>query len=101
MQAKLAEMAEAGELPDDARAYYQMWIKILEGHYMTLFKSPEYAETMSQTLNALEDYKMTSSKVVEDILEMFPVPTQKDMDELYKEIYLLKKKIKALEKKKA
>ena len=98
MQAKITEMAEAGELPDDSKTYYQMWIKILEGHYMTLFKSPEYAEVMGETLNALEDYKMTSEKVMEDILEMFPVPTQKDMDELYKEIYLLKKKVKALEK---
>jgi hypothetical protein len=31
---------------------------------------------------------------------MLPVPTHKEMDELYKEIYLLKKRIKALEKKK-
>ena len=100
MQDKLTEMAEAGELPHDSKAYYQMWIKILEGHYMTLFKSPEYADTMGQALNALEDYKMTSEKVMEDILEMFPVPTQKDMDELYKEIYLLKKKVRALEKNK-
>ncbi len=100
MQDKLTEMAEAGELPDDSKAYYQMWIKILEGHYMTLFKSPEYADAMGQTLNALEDYKMTSEKVMEDILEMFPVPTQKDMDELYREIYLLKKKVKALEREK-
>jgi polyhydroxyalkanoate synthesis regulator phasin len=30
---------------------------------------------------------------------MFPVPTHKEMDELYKEIYLLKKRIKELEKK--
>ena len=29
---------------------------------------------------------------------MLPVPTQKEMDELYKEIYLLKKRIKELEK---
>ncbi|MBT8366182.1 MAG: hypothetical protein KJP23_15895 [Deltaproteobacteria bacterium] len=101
MQDKLTEMAEAGELPDDSKAYYQMWIKILEGHYMTLFKSPEYADAMGQTLNALEDYKMTAEQVIEDILEMFPVPTQKDMDELYKEIYLLKKKVTALEKEKS
>ena len=100
MQDKLTEMAEAGELPDEAKAYYQMWIKILEGHYMTLFKSPEFANAMGQTLNALEDYKISQEKVIEDILGMFPVPTQKDMDELYKEIYLLKKKVKALEKEK-
>jgi class III poly(R)-hydroxyalkanoic acid synthase PhaE subunit len=101
MQDKITEMAEAGELPDDTKDYYQMWIKILEGHYMTLFKSPEYADAMAQALTALEDYKMTSEKVIEDFLEMFPVPTQKDMDELYREIYLLKKKVKALEKEKA
>ena len=100
MQEKLTEMAEAGELPDDSKAYYQMWIKILEGHYMTLFKSPEYVNAMGQTLNAMEDYKISQEKVIEDILGMFPVPTQKDMDELYKEIYLLKKKVKALEKEK-
>jgi class III poly(R)-hydroxyalkanoic acid synthase PhaE subunit len=100
MQEKLTQMAEAGELPDDSKAYYQMWIKILEGHYMTLFKSPEYVSAMGQTLNALENYKMTTGKVIEDILGTLPVPTQKDMDELYKEIYLLKKKVKALEKEK-
>jgi polyhydroxyalkanoate synthesis regulator phasin len=67
---------------------------------MTLFKSPEFANAMGQTLNAMEDYKISQEKVIEDILGMFPVPTQKDMDELYKEIYLLKKKVKALEKEK-
>ena len=36
---------------------------------------------------------------MEDMLSMFPVPKQKEMDELYREIYLLKKRIKALEKK--
>src|SRR5210317_1740435 len=68
MQDKLTEMAEAGELPDDSKAYYQMWIKILEGHFMTLFKSPEFANAMGQTLNALEDYKISQEKVIEDIL---------------------------------
>jgi polyhydroxyalkanoate synthesis regulator phasin len=43
---------------------------------------------------------MTTEKVLEDILRMLPVPNQKDMDELYKEIYLLKKKVKTLEKEK-
>ena len=100
MQEKLSEMAESGELPGDPKAYYQMWIKILEGHYMTLFKSPEYANAMGQTLNALENYKIAREKVIEDMLGMFPVPTQKDMDELYKELYHLKKKVKALEKEK-
>jgi polyhydroxyalkanoate synthase subunit PhaE len=34
-----------------------------------------------------------------DFLQLLPVVTQKDMDEMYKEFHLLKKRVKALEKK--
>ena len=38
-------------------------------------------------------------EMLQDFVQMLPVPTQKDMDGLYKELYLLKKRIKQLEKK--
>jgi hypothetical protein len=98
MQDKIQELTDKGELPDDANEYYRMWIKVLEGHYMTLLKSPEYSKTLAKTLGALEDYMMARKDVMQDILQFFPVPTQDDVDDLYREIYLLKKKIKALEK---
>lgn len=99
MQEKLGEIAEAGELPEDSKKYYQMWIKILEGHYMTLFQSPEYVKTLGKTLDTMSDFTAAKNEVMEDILNILPVSTQKDMDDLYKEIYLLKKRIKTLEKK--
>jgi polyhydroxyalkanoate synthesis regulator phasin len=76
-----------------------MWIKILEGHYMTLFQSPEYVNILGNTLVSMSDFTAAKNEVIEDMLNMFPIPKQKDMDELYREIYLLKKRIKALEKK--
>ncbi|MGD8942071.1 MAG: poly(R)-hydroxyalkanoic acid synthase subunit PhaE [Desulfobacterales bacterium] len=99
IQEKLGELSEAGELPEDPQKYYQMWIKILEGHYMTLFQSTEYIETMGKTLGAMSEFSAAKNDLLEDILNMLPIPKQKDMDDLYKEIYLLKKRIKALEKK--
>ena len=99
MQEKLAELSEAGGLPEDPQKYYQMWIKILEGHYMTLFQSAEYIETMGKTLDTMSDFSAAKNDLLEDILTIFPVSTQKDTDDLYQEIYLLKKRIKALEKK--
>jgi len=98
LQEKFGEIAEAGKLPEDSKAYYQMWIKILEGHYMTLFQSPEYANILSRTLDAMSDFTVAKNDLMEDMLNVFPIPKQKDMDELYREIYLLKKRIKALEK---
>jgi class III poly(R)-hydroxyalkanoic acid synthase PhaE subunit len=99
LQEKITEMAEAGNLPEDSKAYYQMWIKILEGHYMTLFKSSDYTQILKKTLDDMAEFSSAKNDVIEDMLGMFPIPKQKDMDDLYHEIYLLKKRIKALEKK--
>jgi hypothetical protein len=100
MQDKLTELTDEGELPEDPKAYYKMWITILEGHYMTLFQSDEYILTLNKTLTSLSEFSAVKNEILEDILNTLPVPTQTEMDALYKEIYLLKKKVKALEKKK-
>lgn len=99
MQEQIAKMADQGKLPEKSGDYYRMWIKILEGHFMTLFKSPEYGQELQRTLKALGEYSVARQKILEDALRVLPVPTYKDMDDLFKEIYLLKKRIKALEKK--
>ncbi len=99
LQEKVAEMAEGGELPEDSKTYYQMWIKILEGHYMKLFQSREYIESLGQMLDAMSESTLSRNEVVEDMLGALHIPKQKDVDELSREIYLLKKRVKALEKK--
>jgi hypothetical protein len=99
MQEKIGELTKEGKLPEDPKAYYSMWLKILEGHYMTLFKSPEYTRTLSNTLNAIEEFLVARREMLQDILQTLPVPTNMEMDELYRELYLLKKKVKELTKK--
>ena len=98
MQEKLTAMADKGDLPEDSKSYYQMWIKILEGHYMTLFQSMEYTNILNKTLHSMSEFSEAKKDLLQDtLLYMLPVPTQKEMDELYKEIYRLKKRIKGLE----
>lgn len=99
MQEKFDELSKEGQLSENFKDYYNMWIKILEGHYMTLFKSPQYLQTLSRTLNAVTDFKAAQHEVLVDAMNSLPIPTNKDMDALYKEFYLLKKKVKELEKK--
>jgi len=100
LQEKLTKLAEKGDLPEESKKYYQIWIKILEGHYMTLFQSSEYTQALNKTLNAMSEFSAAKKEILQDFLNTLPVPTHKEMDELYKEIYLLKKRIKELEKKK-
>ncbi|MFZ3105160.1 MAG: poly(R)-hydroxyalkanoic acid synthase subunit PhaE [Smithella sp.] len=97
-QEKLRQMAEEGNLPREAKECYAIWIKILEGHYISLFKSKEYTDTLHRTLNTLEDFIIVRNRMLEDFLQMLPVVTQKEMEELYKEFHVLKKMVKELEK---
>jgi class III poly(R)-hydroxyalkanoic acid synthase PhaE subunit len=98
LQQKTVEMTEAGPLDEKAKTYYNLWIKLLEGHYMELFKQPDYSAAMVKTLKALDEYVGARQAVVNDMLKQFNVPSHQDLDELYKEIYLLKKRLRAFEK---
>lgn len=98
MREKTEEMAEKGEIPENFKDYYNMYIKVLEGHYMTLLQSPEYVEAMSKTIEALVRFKKAKEDVFEDILVSFPIPTHKEMDELYRDFHEMKRKIRELTK---
>lgn len=99
LQEEMTVMAEEGNLEDNSKAYYRLWIKSMEGHYMELFQEEEYAEAMHKTLFALHEFSDAKNEVINDALKQLNVPTIQDIDELSKEIYLLKKRVRALEKK--
>lgn len=99
MQEKFVELAEKGELSDDTRAYYQMWVKVLEGHFMTLFQTPEYVETLARTVNALADFAAARDNALEDLIGLLPVARKTEMDDMARELYEMKKRLKKLEKK--
>jgi polyhydroxyalkanoate synthase subunit PhaE len=99
LQESLQKLAQEGNMPKETKEHYAMWVKILEGHYMTLFKSQEYADELHNTISKLEDYVLAKNDILQDLLQFFPVPTNKEMDVLYKEFHLLKNRVKELEKK--
>jgi hypothetical protein len=53
---------------------------------------------MHTTLGAFENFVAAKNEILQDFLQALPVPTDKDMDELYQEIYLLKKRLREHEK---
>jgi len=98
LQEELDKMAAAGALPEDGKAYYNEWIKVLEGHYMKLYQSENYARVMARVLGAVENFKQAKDAVLVDVLKSLPIPNQREMDDLYKDLYHLKKRVRALEK---
>ncbi|WDN90665.1 polyhydroxyalkanoate synthase subunit PhaE [Desulfosarcina sp. BuS5] len=99
LQQQLEELEKNGEFPSDPHEIYRLWVKILEGHFMTLFKSSEYGESLARALKDMGLFISAKDNFLHDVLQSLPIPTNKDMDELYKDLYLLKKKVKELDKK--
>jgi polyhydroxyalkanoate synthase subunit PhaE len=98
LQQQVAEHAESDQLEEDPKAYYHLWVKLLEARYMTLFKQSDFSEILGQTLGALNEYSLAKQGVVNDLLKQATIPTHDDLDDLYKEIHLLKKRMRNFEK---
>jgi polyhydroxyalkanoate synthesis regulator phasin len=98
MQEKVGEMAESGELSEDPKVYYNAWVKVLEGHFMTLFQTPAYVDTLTRTINALADFSAARDDAFEDLLGALPVARKSDVDDMARELYQLKKRLRKLEK---
>ena len=99
MSQELDKLKDKGEAEQDSGAYYGMWIKVLENHYTTLFRSNEYRLALSRLLNETAAFRLTGNDVLAEFLEFLPVPTNKEIDEIYKELYMLKKQTKDATKK--
>jgi polyhydroxyalkanoate synthesis regulator phasin len=59
---------------------------------MELFKQPEFHDALRKTIEALNGFYRARQDVINDMLRSLSVPTQDDLDELYKEIHALKKR---------
>ncbi len=88
---KEKEGKDAGRLTADDD--YKDWIKGLEGHYMKLFRSEDYRASLSRLLDETAAFRISANGVLTDFLQFLPIPTNKEMDDLYKEIYTIKKTV--------
>lgn len=96
MQAKIKGMLEGGEVVEDSRQVYNEWIKVLEGHFMELLKSREYTDVLNNTITSLAAYKGVKNEVTDVFLKEMQIPTGREMDEVYKDIYQMKRRIREL-----
>jgi hypothetical protein len=84
--------------PEDFKEYYRGWLKILEGHYMTLFQSAEYVQSLVRALKALQEFTMAKDALMAAAMEALSLPSRRDLDAVYREMYVLKKSMKAITK---
>ncbi|MDR2861429.1 MAG: hypothetical protein LBV07_02620 [Syntrophobacterales bacterium] len=79
-------------------AIFSRWIEILEGHYMALYQSEEFVSAMNRALQRSADLIKARIALEDDFRKYHHLPTLQEMDELYKDLYSLRKRVEFLEK---
>ncbi len=87
-----------GEELKDFDEFFGLWIDVNEKAFYALFKTEEFAKLQGELLDSSLDVRRHFFKLMELYLYDFPVALRSEMDDLYKTIYDLKKKVKSLEK---
>ena len=79
-------------------ALYQEWLNISDKVYVSLFESTEYSKLMGEVGSMQNKLRKDIDLQMEKLMKDIPVATRSEMDEMYKTIYELKKKVRQMEK---
>jgi predicted nucleic acid-binding Zn-ribbon protein len=66
---------------------------------MVLFQSKEFSDMLNDVVNNYVRYQGMQDQVLQDLLEILPVPSNQDFDALAHENYQLKKQVNQLARK--
>lgn len=82
----------------DPKQSYGIWLEELTQAMDKMLRDEETASKMASFLSSLMDLKKQSDTFMESYYKMMNIPTKTEMDRVYKELYDLKKAIRALKK---
>ena len=98
LQDNLSQLNLEGLSPEELKNCYRKWLKDLEKQYLEFLRSPEFCQGMGATLLSMGEFTEARDQIFQDMMKMVGVPTEKEMDELYRDMYEMKKRLKKLEK---
>lgn len=85
-QAKLVEREEPGRQLTTARALFDLWIEAAEEAYAEIALSPEFREVYGAMVNAQMRLRSGMQREVEQMSEMFGMPTRTEVDAAHRKI---------------
>lgn len=91
-------MMKEGQKVSTFKEFYDLWYNTSEKAMEDLFATAEFSKAFADFTDKYFLYLAASNKVVERNLSSLPIPTNKDMDGLYKTVYDLRKAVRDLQK---
>jgi polyhydroxyalkanoate synthase subunit PhaE len=96
--AAVADKVSKGEEVKRFDEFFDVWIDVNENAYYTLFQTEDFSKKQGALLDAAVNVRQHFFKLMELYLFDFPIVVRSEMDDLYKTVYDLKRKVRNLEK---
>jgi polyhydroxyalkanoate synthase subunit PhaE len=101
LEAQKKVNAKIPSIPNDSEqmeAYKRIWIDIFENDFTTLFDSEKFAQNYGKLVAAELELTKHWESILNVMLTSIRLPTRKEIDEVYKELHELRRRVKKLEK---
>jgi len=92
-------MSKISEIPQDAEsmeAYKRIWIDIFENDFTQLFDTPNFSENYNKLVSTEMQLLKRWNTVMDIMLKSANMPTKEEIEEIYQELFKLKKQIKKM-----
>jgi class III poly(R)-hydroxyalkanoic acid synthase PhaE subunit len=96
--ARVTEKVNKGEEFKCFDEIFDLWVDVSEGTYFELFQSQAFSQLQGELLGAGLNVRGHNFKLMELYLYDYPIALRSEMDDLYKTVYELKKKVRGLER---
>ena len=94
----MADRAEQGEMIGSVRDLLLLWGQVADRVFIDTFRTDEFIQIQGQFLQAAMTYRIQQREIAEASLSLYDLPTRSEVDEAHRNIYELRKEVKALKK---
>jgi len=101
MEQVLREMmtrAEQGKPIESVRDLVRMWTSAADKSFDQVFRSERYTEVQGKFVSSYMEYRVHEQQIVDEVMKYGYIPSRTEMDEANRNIYELRKEVKALKK---
>jgi class III poly(R)-hydroxyalkanoic acid synthase PhaE subunit len=92
---RLMEFKGKEVTPETLREFYRIWWTINEDVHFQMFRSEEFTRLLGEVVRAGLLFKKQFDELSDEIVGLTNLPTKKEMDEVYRSMYELKKEIRS------
>ncbi len=99
-QAQKKVDAKAPDIPHDVEhldSYKRIWMDIFDSDFTELFDSEKFGKNYGNLVSKELELTRHWNKIISIVLHSVNMPTKEEMDEVYKEIHSIKKRLSRLE----